>query len=77
MKYIIHETYYSLSSGCDCCEPDLYESYSIIGLDGRKLGYVDDCFGFHEYEFCSRQDALEFLLNQRDVEIEYTYEGVN
>ena len=75
MKYKIHEEYIYLSSGCSCCEPDCFESYSIICENGQKLGFVDDYQGFHERQFYSREEALAFLLEQRGIEIEYTYEG--
>lgn len=75
MKYTIHEEYIYLSNGCDCCEPDRSESYSIICESGQKLGFVDDYQEFHERQFYSREEALEFLLEQRGVEIEYSYEG--
>ena len=74
MKYTIHEEYYYLGNGCSCCEPDRYESYSVVGEDGKKLGFIREYLDFHEHTFHSQQEALEFLLKLQGIEVEYTYE---
>lgn len=71
MKYTIHKDFYYTSNGCDCCEPDKWEFYYISDEYGNKVVISDDVYGDTEMTFSSVQEALEFLLEQRGVEIQY------
>ena len=70
MKYTIHKDFYYTSNGRDCCEPDRWEFYYISDEYGNKVVVSDEVYG-DKMTFISVQDALEFLLEQRGVEIEY------
>lgn len=74
MKYTIHKDFYYTSNGCDCCEPDKWEFYYISDEYGNKVVISDDVYGDAERTFSSIQEALEFLLEQQGVEIEYEEE---
>lgn len=71
MKYTIHKDFYYTSNGCDCCEPDRWEFYYISDECGNKVVISDDVYGDTEMTFSSVQEALEFLLEQQGVEIQY------
>lgn len=74
MKYTVHRDFYYTSNGCDCCEPDRWEFYYISDEYGNKVVILDEVYGDTERTFSSVQEALEFLLEQQGVEIEYEEE---
>ena len=74
MKYTIHKDFYYTSNGCDCCEPDKWEFYYISDEYGDKVVVSDEVYGDTERAFSSVQEALEFLLEQQGVEIQYEEE---
>ena len=74
MKYTIHKDFYYTSNACSCCEPDRWEFYYILDGYGNKVVISDEVYGDTERTFSSIQEALEFLLEQQGVEIEYEEE---
>lgn len=74
MKYTIHEDFYYTSNGCDCCEPERWEFYYISDEYGNRVVVSDEVYGDTERTFSSVQEALEFLLDQQGVEIQYEEE---
>ena len=74
MKYTVHRDFYYTSNGCDCCEPVGWEFYYISDEYGNIVVVSDEVYGDTERTFSSIQEALEFLLEQQGVEIEYEEE---
>ena len=74
MKYTVHRDFYYTSKGCDCCEPVGWEFYYISDEYGNIVVVSDEVYGDTERTFSSIQEALEFLLEQQGVEIEYEEE---
>lgn len=74
MKYTVHRDFYYTSNGCDCCEPVGWEFYYISDEYGNIVVVSDEVYGDTERTFSSIQGALEFLLEQQGVEIEYEEE---
>ncbi len=74
MKYTVHRDFYYTSNGCYCCEPVGWEFYYISDEYGNIVVVSDEVYGDTERTFSSIQEALEFLLEQQGVEIEYEEE---
>lgn len=74
MKYVIEQDSYWLSNGCDCCEPYEESYYKVMKPDGSYIGQVDfDNGETTEEHFMDTHEALEAILRDLNVEVEYDY----
>ena len=71
MKYKIEQDFYWLSNGCDCCEPYEEFYYKVMKPDGSYIGQVDG--EATEEHFMDTHEALEAILRDLKVEVEYVY----
>lgn len=63
MKYTIEESYYYTSNGCSCCEDDKWVGYRVLEDGDYML----------DRQFETQLDAIEYILEQKGFEIEYTF----
>ena len=74
MKYTIEEDVYYTSNGCSCCEPDEWTCYKVMKPNGSYIGQVDfDNGETTEEHFMDTHEALEAILRDLNVEVEYLY----
>ena len=67
---IVREDSY-VSSGCSCCEPWDIGSY-VIYEDGELWTFRSEFDGCYETrEFGTKEDALDFILEQNKINVEY------
>mgnify|MGYP003622283785 CR=1 FL=1 len=74
MQYTIEKCSYWLSNGCSCCEPYKDSYYKVMKPDGSHIGQVDFGNGeTTEEHFMDTHEALEAILRDLNVEVEYDY----
>ena len=73
MKYAIEQDSYWISNGCSCCEPYEEFYYKVMKPDGSYIGQVDFDNGETTEEHFMDTQALEAILRDLNVEVEYVY----
>ena len=71
MKYTIEQDSYWLSNSCSCCESYEESYYKVMKPDGSYIGQVDG--EATEEHFMDTHEALEAILRDLKVEVEYVY----
>ena len=72
MKYTIEEDVYYTSNGCIWIwSPDEWTYYKVMKPDGSYIGQVDG--EATEEHFVDTHEALEAILRDLKVEVEYVY----
>lgn len=70
-NYTIVREEYWMSNGCDCCPDDDIGIY-YVHLEGEVVNCWDEYDKvFYPCGFGTKEDALEFILEQNGINVEY------